>query len=347
MGVKGLVLGIETSCDETAVALVSSDAACGERILFDSVRSQAERLAPYGGVVPEIAARAHVEWLDYLLDAALRSGSFASDDLGAIAVTSGPGLFGCLSVGLSAAKGLSLGFGVPLLPINHLEGHALTARLTSDLDFPFLALLLSGGHSLFVAVEGVGRYVRLGTTLDDAAGEAFDKVGKWLGLGYPGGPALERAARDGDPDRFVFPHPLKGELTPNFSFSGLKTAVRHAGEKASPLGVQEVADLCASFQATVVEILLERLEAAYSLWSERYGVGCARLVVSGGVAANGAIRKALGDRNAASDIATYFPPLGLCGDNAAMIAWAGAERLSIGALSEPDAPVRIRWPLGA
>ncbi|WP_011582516.1 MULTISPECIES: tRNA (adenosine(37)-N6)-threonylcarbamoyltransferase complex transferase subunit TsaD [Chelativorans] len=342
------VLGIETSCDETAAAVVTRGADEAPAILSNVVLSQIEEHAAFGGVVPEIAARAHVEALDGVIEAALAEAALSLDEVDAIAATAGPGLIGGLIVGLTTAKAIAAALGKPLLPVNHLEGHALTARLTDRLEFPYLLLLVSGGHTQIVHVAGVGRYERWASTIDDALGEAFDKTAKLLGLPYPGGPNVEKAAAEGDPARFAFPTPLKGEARPDFSFSGLKTAVRRAAGELAPLSEQDVADLCASFQFAVTQTLADRV--ARSL--ERFGKEHPKLqqpalVVAGGVAANAAVRGTLEDLCRKKGFRLVAPPLNLCGDNAAMIAWAGLERLESGLKQEGAlafAP-RPRWPL--
>ncbi len=339
------VLGIETSCDETAAAIVERGPDGAPRILSNIVLSQTEEHAAFGGVVPEIAARAHVEALDGIVEAALVDAGLALDALDGVAVTGGPGLVGGLLVGLMTAKALCAVTGVPLLPVNHLEGHALTARLTDGLPFPYLLLLVSGGHTQVVAVKGVGAYERYATTIDDALGEAFDKAAKLLGLGYPGGPAVEKAAEKGDSARFALPRPMKGAERPDFSFSGLKTALRQAAEATAPLREQDVADLCASFQAAVTDTLTERVGRALDRFQAEHGRTV--LVAAGGVAANKAIRTKLESLCAEKSFRFVAPPIKLCGDNAAMIAWAGAERLALGLNSDDPfafAP-RSRWPL--
>jgi N6-L-threonylcarbamoyladenine synthase len=309
------------------------------------VLSQIEEHAAFGGVVPELAARAHVESLDRIVRAALDEAAAGWDDLDAIAVTAGPGLIGGLLVGLMTARAIAAARGLPLLPLNHLEGHALTATLTDGLGFPYLLLLVSGGHTQLVAVEGVGRYRRLGTTIDDALGEAFDKTAKLLGLPYPGGPNVERAAAASDPARFALPRPLKGAPGCDFSFSGLKTALRLEAEAIAPLSEKDVADLCASFQAAAAEVVQDRTRRALRIFVEAAGQKPMALVVAGGVAANRLIRATLERLCAEAGVPFVAPPAALCTDNAAMIAWAGAERLAAGIPTDPSLPARARWPL--
>jgi N6-L-threonylcarbamoyladenine synthase len=339
------VLGIETSCDETAAAVVRREADGRGTILSNVVLSQIEEHAAFGGVVPEIAARAHVEALDAIVAAALQEAGAGWDDLHALAVTAGPGLIGGLIVGLVSARALAAARNLPLLPLNHLEGHALTATLTDGVAFPYLLLLVSGGHTQLVAVEAVGRYRRLGTTIDDALGEAFDKTAKLLGLPYPGGPNVERVAASGNPRRFPLPRPLKGMPGCDFSFSGLKTALRLEAEAAAPLADRDVADLCAAFQAAAAEVVEDRTGRALTLFAEAVGSKPSALVVAGGVAANEVIRARLQTLCQRRGIAFVAPPANLCTDNAAMIAWAGAERLAAGLIPDPALPARARWPL--
>jgi N6-L-threonylcarbamoyladenine synthase len=341
------VLGIETSCDETAASVVALDGDWPQ-ILSNVVLSQIEDHAAFGGVVPEIAARAHVEALDGIVEAALSEAGVALDEIDAVAATGGPGLVGGLIVGLMTAKALAAAAGKPLQAINHLEGHALTARLTDGLDFPYLLLLVSGGHTQIVLVRGVGRYERWATTIDDALGEAFDKTAKLLGLPYPGGPNVEKAAKKGDAKRFGFPRPMKGEARPDFSFSGLKTAVRQAATAIAPLAKQDVADICASFQSAIAETLEDRVSRSLARFGEEFpDVAQPSLVVAGGVAANATVRAMLEALCAGHGFAFIAPPLDLCTDNAAMIAWAAIEHIRAG-LTEPDAmhfAPRSRWPL--
>ena len=341
-----LVLGLETTCDETAAAVVSLGADGRGVILSNEVFSQIALHSAYGGVVPEIAARAHVEVIDRLTARALSTAGVGFPDLAGIAAAAGPGLIGGVLVGLTTAKTLALVTQKPLIAVNHLEGHALTPRLTDGIAFPYLLFLASGGHTQLVAVRGVGEYLRLGTTVDDAMGEAFDKVAKLLGLPYPGGPQVEREAMGGDPDRFSLPRPMLGRPKPDFSLSGLKTALRLEAERVAPLNGMDVADLCASFQAAVVDMVVDRTRVGLKLFREEVGHPTA-LVAAGGVAANGAIRRALARLAGEAGLKLVAPPLELCGDNGAMIAWAGLERLRLGLTDDLTAPARARWPLGS
>lgn len=342
------VLGIETSCDETAAAVVDAD----RRILSNIVLTQLEDHRPYGGVVPEVAARAHLKHLTPIVRKALAEAGLNLADIDGVAATAGPGLIGGVMVGTTAAKAMAFAAGKPFLAINHLEGHALTPRLTDDVAFPYLLLLVSGGHCQLLIVEGVGRYRRLGTTMDDAVGEAFDKVAKCLGLGYPGGPALERAAADGDPESYDLPRPLIGRAGCEFSFSGLKTAVRQIVDRQppGPLAYGVVADLAASFQAAAADALADRTGNALAiarkyLAQQEKSLGLTALVVAGGVAANRTIRTRLAALAETDGLPFVAPPLALCTDNGAMIAWAGVERLCLGLVDGLDARARPRWPL--
>ena len=327
-----LVLGLESSCDDTAAALVTSD----RRIVAQAVVSQNDAHRPFGGVVPEIAARAHVKILPGLIQQVLNDARIGIADVDAVAATAGPGLIGGVMVALLAAKGLALSAGKPLLAVNHLEGHALSPRLTDpDLEFPYLLLLVSGGHCQILEVLGVGEYRRLATTIDDAAGEAFDKAAKLFGLGFPGGPAVEELAKQGNPEAVRLPRPLVGSGEPHFSFAGLKAAV----QRAVASGEFRPADVAASFQRAVVDCLLDRTRVALGRSD------AASLVVAGGVAANGSIRSALDQLAEETGRRFSIPPAWLCTDNGAMIAWAGAERYAAGMIDDLGAPARARWPL--
>ncbi len=339
-----LVLGIETTCDETAAAVIERRADGSGRILSNIVRSQIEEHVPFGGVVPEIAARAHVDALDGIIATAMKESAIRFPQLSAVAAAAGPGLIGGVIVGLTTAKAIAMVHNTPLIAVNHLEAHALTPRLTCALAFPYCLFLASGGHTQIVAVLGVGEYVRLGTTVDDAMGEAFDKVAKMLGLPYPGGPQVERAALGGDPKRFAFPRPMLGRPDANFSLSGLKTAVRNEASRLGTLEPQDVSDLCAGFQAAVLESTADRLSVGLRLFHEQFGPPRA-LVAAGGVAANQAIRGALQDVAAKAETTLIIPPPALCTDNGAMIAWAGAERLALNMIDTMEAPPRARWRL--
>ncbi len=326
-----LILGLESSCDETAAALVTDDG----RVLAHRLLGQEAAHAPFGGVVPEIAARAHVEAMEPLVAAAFADAGVTLADVDAIAATAGPGLIGGVMVGLVTGKALAHAAGKPLIAVNHLEGHALSPRLSDrELAYPYLLLLVSGGHCQLLLVEGVGRYRRMATTIDDAAGEAFDKTAKLLGLGYPGGPRVEAAAREGDPYAVPLPRPLKGAAEPHFSFAGLKSAVARA------VGHHRPEDIAASFQQAVVDCLLDRTRRALAEVPP-----VTALVVAGGVAANGVIRGALETLAAEHGLRFVAPPLWLCTDNAAMIAWAGVERFREGLTDPLDTPARARWPL--
>lgn len=336
------MLGIETSCDETAVACVSDDRQIRGHCLY----SQLAAHAPYGGVVPEIAARAHLERLQPLIAETLREANVTPAGLDAVAATTGPGLIGGVIVGATMAKALALAWDKPFVAVNHLEAHALSARLSDDVAFPFLLLLVSGGHCQLLAVEGVGRYRLYGQTIDDALGEAFDKTARLLGLGYPGGPAVERLARRGDPGRFALPRPLLGRPGCDFSFAGLKTAIRQAVQ-AMPAGAaddQQAADLCASFQAACGDVLANRVRGALRRFAADFG-RCERMVIAGGVAANQYLRSRMEDLLAAEGVSLFLPPPALCTDNGAMVAWAGLERFRLGQTDPLDTAPRPRWPL--
>jgi N6-L-threonylcarbamoyladenine synthase len=346
-GREALVLGIETSCDETAAAVVARAPHGAGRILSNVVRAQWERHRAYGGVVPEIAARAHVECLDEIVAQAMREAGLDFPALDAVAVTAGPGLIGGLLVGVATAKALALAHGLDLVAVNHLEAHALTVGLTEDLRPPYLLLLVSGGHTQLLIVHDVARYTRFGTTIDDALGEAFDKTAKLLGLGFPGGPEVEKAAAGGDAARFALPRPMLGRPEPHFSFAGLKTAVRHQAQALVPLHGADVADLCASFQAAVADSVADRVRRAIEIAVVGLQGSGRHLVVAGGVAANAALRASLASVAANAGYVLHVPPPALCTDNAAMVAWAGAERLSRGLADGLDVEARARWPLDA
>ena len=341
---SALVLGIETTCDETAAAVIERRRDGSGRILSNVVRSQIDEHIPFGGVVPEIAARAHVDLLDGIISSAMAEAGVDYSQLSAVAAAAGPGLIGGVIVGLTTAKAIALVQRIPLVAVNHLEAHALTPRLTEPLEFPYCLFLASGGHTQIVAVLGVDDYVRLGTTVDDALGEAFDKVAKMLSLPYPGGPQVEQAAKRGDAARFALPRPMIGRPDANFSFSGLKTAVRTAIADLGTMTDADKDDLCAGFQAAALESVADRLAAGLKLFRERYGAPQA-LVAAGGVAANQAMRAKL--EAVAADAATplVLPPPALCTDNGAMIAWAGAERLALGLIDDLNTSPRARWPL--
>lgn len=335
------VLGIETSCDETAAAVLRLSADGKPDVLAERVRSQIEEHTPYGGVVPEIAARAHVEVCDAVVRAAMEEADLSYRDLDAVCATSGPGLIGGVMVGMMTGKAIAMAADVPFLPVNHLEGHALSPRLGDACPFPYLLLLVSGGHCQFLDVRGLGDYRRLGSTIDDAAGEAFDKTAKVLGLGFPGGPAVEHCARDGDDRAIDLPRPLMDRPGLDMSFAGLKTAALRAAE-AEDLTEKRRANICASFQRAVADVLAGKASRAMNDFSSDNGT---RLVVAGGVAANQTIRAALDEAAAAQGFELHAPPLKWCTDNAAMIALAGASHLQNGAAGDLAFGARPRWPL--
>jgi len=338
-----VVIGLETSCDETAAAVVRREPDGAVEVLSSVIASQVAAHAPFGGVVPEIAARAHVESIDGIAAAALAEAAVGFAELTGIAATAGPGLVGGVMVGLSFGKAIALARGLPLVAVNHLEGHAVSARLAAQVDYPFLLLLVSGGHCQLLAVEGVGACRRLGSTIDDAAGEAFDKIAKTLGLPYPGGPALEALAATGDPARFTLPRMLLGRKDCDFSFSGLKTAAARIAEGLK--SDTERADLAAAVQAAIAAQLAERSDRAMASYASTHPGQGLRFVVAGGVAANRAVRERLQAVAEARRFSFTAPPLAYCTDNAAMIALAGAERLALGISDPLDAPARPRWPL--
>ena len=337
------VLGLETSCDETAASVVRGAAPGPGEILSNIVLSQIDEHAPYGGVVPEIAARAHIEAIDAIVEKALTEAKIRLSEVDAVAATAGPGLIGGVMVGLTTAKALALAVNKPLVAINHLEAHALTARLTDGVEFPFLLLLVSGGHCQLLAVEGVGRFHLYGTTIDDAAGEAFDKTAKLMGLPYPGGPRVEALARGGNAKRYPLPRPMLGREGADFSFSGLKTAVRQVVQEGS-YKESDAADLAASFQSAVIDSLIDRVRHAMHRFHSEFPDGKS-FVVAGGVAANKAIGDALKKLASEEGLQTKIPPPRLCTDNAAMVAWAGVERSQLAFFDSLGAGPRARWPL--
>jgi N6-L-threonylcarbamoyladenine synthase len=341
-----LILGIESSCDETAAALVCDATKIEQRILSNVVLTQDKEHSPFGGIVPEIAARTHLKHLDEIIMSAMTAADVSFDEIDGIAATGGPGLIGGVIVGIMSAKAIASVKKKPFIAVNHLEGHALTARLTSNISFPYLLLLVSGGHCQLLIVEDIGKYKRLGTTVDDALGEAFDKCAKMMGLGYPGGPRVEAAAKAGDGKRFDLPRPMLGREGCHFSFSGLKSAVRRQIEKLGNDGMssQDIADLCASFQQAAGDILIDRCKNGLNQFKSIYPTGNT-LVVAGGVAANKSIGKRLAELKHTENIQLIIPPTELCTDNAAMIAWAGIEQLKSGNTSSLDFKPRPRWPL--
>ena len=335
-----LILGIETSCDETAAAIVSDD----RKIHANVVLSQTAEHVPYGGVVPEIAARAHLDHIEAVIEQALTEANMRLSDMSAIAVTGGPGLIGGVIVGVMTAKAIAAVQKKPFIAVNHLEGHALTVRLTNDVPFPFLLLLVSGGHCQFLMVKNVGQYQKLGGTVDDALGEAFDKTAKMMGLDYPGGPAVEALARKGNERAYTFPVPMKGREGCDFSFSGLKTAVRQKIQEIGALSEPQRADICASFQFAAAESLCDRARHALQVFSGHYP-NSKHFVVAGGVAANQYLRGKLETLAAEFGMTLVAPPIKRCTDNAAMIAWAGMERFKLGMTDGLDFEPRARWPL--
>ena len=342
-----IMLGIETSCDETAVAVVCDNPNPESRILSNVILSQHEEHRPYGGIVPEIAARSHLNHLDHLMERAINGAGISYKDLDGVGVTAGPGLIGGVIVGVMCAKTVAMVYETPFVAVNHLEGHALTSRLTDNINFPYLLLLVSGGHTQLLIVEGVGQYQRLGTTVDDALGEAFDKSAKLMALGYPGGPEIENTAKKGNPRRFNLPRPMYGRANCHFSFSGLKTAVRDSYVKINGNNTasnQDIADLCASFQRAISDVVVDRCSRAIDIFLQRHHDG-KFLVVAGGVASNQALREALQPLTLEKGISLVVPPSNLCTDNGAMIAWAGLERLKLNLTDDLEFAPRPRWPL--
>lgn len=336
------ILGIETSCDETAASIVTEN----RKILSNVVKSQNEHHAPYGGVVPEIAARAHLVIVEAVVRQAIKEAKLDFSDLDGVAATCGPGLIGGVIVGSMVGKAISAARKIPFVAANHLEGHALTARLTHNIQFPYLVLLLSGGHSQFIIVEEVGEYQIIGNTIDDALGEAFDKVAKMLGIGFPGGPAVEKMASFGSPGRFNLPRPLRGRENSDFSFSGLKTSVRNKIEqsKNGTFSEKDIQDLCSDFQYAVSDVIKDRVLNALNIFSKKYP-NCEKLVLCGGVASNQMIRTTLEQSVQTLGVNLVAPPINLCTDNGAMIAWVGVERLKLGLSNTLDFKPRPRWSL--
>lgn len=340
-----IVLGIESSCDETALAVIKGRAGKKPEILSEVIFSQIEHHAPYSGVVPEIAARAHAERMPSLLRETMKQSGIDFKDLSCVAATSCPGLIGGVIVGLMTAKGICVAANKPLVAVNHLEGHALSPKITEEIEFPYLLLLASGGHCQILIVYDVGKYEKLGETIDDAAGEAFDKVAKMLNLGFPGGPYVEQSARNGNENRFPLPYPLRGTDEPNFSFSGLKTATLRIIESGQVKNAQDISDLCASFQRAVSICIEDRLNLAISMFKKKTGLNSAPLVIAGGVAANEYLRNSMQNIAIEHDMIFHAPPLKYCTDNGVMIAYAGLERFARGLISHLDTPAVARMPL--
>ena len=338
-----IFLGIETSCDETAASIVKENSNGRGEILSNIVSSQIDEHKEFGGVVPEIAARAHVEKIDFIIKKALKESKINIDDVDGIAATAGPGLIVCLTVGLSTAKAIAASLNKTLIAVNHLEGHALSPRILNNIEFPYLLLLISGGHTQFLDVKGVNNYKRLGTTIDDAVGEAFDKTAKLIGIEFPGGPQIEEYAKKGDSNYYKLPKPIINKGGCNLSFAGLKTAVLKISKKIK--NQEEKYHLAASFQKTIEDILAEKSKFAMNLFNENNGNKKNTFVIAGGVASNYKIRKKLIELSNEKNFEPVFPPINLCSDNAAMIAWAGIERFRLGLTNELNFPAKSRWPL--
>ena len=338
-----IFLGIETSCDETAASIVRENSNGNGEILSNVVSSQIDEHKEFGGVVPEIAARAHVEKIDFIIDKALKESKTNINDIDGIAATAGPGLIVCLTVGLSAAKAIAASLNKPFIAVNHLEGHALSPKITKKINFPYLLLLISGGHTQFLEVKGVNNYNRLGTTIDDAVGEAFDKTAKLLGIEFPGGPKIEEYAKKGNENYFKLPKPIIHKGGCNLSFAGLKTAVLKISKKIK--NEEDKFHLAASFQKTIEDILFEKSQFAMNLFKKKHNNEKKVFVIAGGVASNNKIRKKLIDLSVKNNFEPIFPPKNLCSDNAAMIAWAGIERFKLGLSNKLDFPAKARWPL--
>ena len=343
MNEKKIILGIETSCDETAVSIIEEDKNGKIKILSNVVSSQFDIHKEFGGVVPELAARSHVEKIDLIAKKAINESGVNLNDVSAIASTSGPGLIVCLTVGLNFGKALSASLNIPFIGVNHLEGHALSPKLSTTLDFPYLLLLISGGHTQYLSVNGLGKYKRLGTTIDDALGEAFDKTAKLLGIEFPGGPQIEILAKEGDRNKYDLPKPIFNKGGCNLSFAGLKTAVLKITKNIKT--DQEKFDLAASFQRTIEEILYKKTKIAFTDFEKQSKPTKKNFVVAGGVAANKNIRNMLLSLCKEQNYQSIFPPIELCGDNAAMIAMVGLEKFKLKQFSELDHPAKPRWPL--
>ena len=343
MSKKPLILGIETSCDETAASIITENEQGNPLILSNIVSSQVDVHKEFGGVVPELAARSHVEKINWIVQKAINESGKKITEIDAVASTAGPGLVVCLSIGLSFGKALAASINKPFIAINHLEGHALSPRLISNLDYPYLLLLISGGHSQFLSVEGLGKYKRLGTTIDDALGEAFDKTAKLLGVAFPGGPQIEILAKNGNPNKYNLPKPIFNKGGCNLSFAGLKTAILKIAKNIKT--EKEKFDLAASFQRTVEEILYKKTKIAFRDFENRIKLKEKIFVVAGGVAANKKIRSMLINLCKEKNYRSIFPPIELCGDNAAMIAMVGLEKFKLKQFSNLDYPAKPRWPL--
>mgnify|MGYP000683928044 FL=1 len=345
MNKKPIILGIESSCDETAASIITENEQGMPTILSSIVSSQVDVHKEFGGVVPELAARSHMEKIDLITKKAFDKSGVKMEDLDAIAATAGPGLMVCLSVGLSFGKAMASSLNKPFIAVNHLEGHALSPKLNSELNYPYLLLLISGGHTQFLSVQGLGNYKRLGTTIDDAVGEAFDKTAKLLGIEFPGGPQIEIYAKKGDPNKYELPKPIFHKGGCNLSFAGLKTAVLKISKQIKT--EQEKYDLAASFQKTIEEILYKKSKIAFEEFKKMNTTIKNKFVVAGGVAANKRIREVLTNLCKEEEFEAIFPPINLCGDNAAMIAMVGLEKFKLKQFSELDSPAKPRWPLDA
>jgi len=343
MNKKPIILGIESSCDETAASIVTENGQCIPSILSNVISSQVDVHKEFGGVVPELAARSHMEKIDLITKKAIDESGINLEEIDAVAATAGPGLIVCLSVGLSFGKAMAYSLNKPFIAVNHLEGHALSPKLNSELNYPYLLLLISGGHTQFLNVQDLGSYKRLGTTIDDAVGEAFDKTAKILGIEFPGGPQIEIYAKKGDPKKYDLPKPIFHRGGCNLSFAGLKTAVLKISKKIKTN--QEKYDLAASFQRTIEEILYKKSKIAFKEFKKINKTNKHKFVVAGGVAANKKIREVLTNLCKEEGFEAIFPPINLCGDNAAMIAMVGLEKFKLNQFSELDHPAKPRWPL--